>query len=272
MLSYRHHWHRFTWKRYGEGTFRGAAPVTAVLREQRLLLTHSLAYLSKTFKDIASLTLASLAKKHQSFHLLSPLGHCHLGSTVATPATNCLIMEHSNITRYSTITLSRSCTSAGNETEDDEKKERFLLKGIPQITVDPPADGSTEHSNQTYDSESVPASQKRQGCKMPPFKIGSNQHLEPTVNNLNPCNIKKHADGTEQAYRMLEETGYVHSEVMLNCGSSGAKRDTQVLNKNKTEALSKREDNFKFSATNSLRATSALSLALIRRNSGLTQE
>lgn len=138
-----------------------------------------------------------------------------------------------------------------------------------------PLDGSEEHSTQTFDSEKNSASKTHQRYKIGPLTTGNSLHIEPTINTLDSTMIEGNSNGkstVEIALEILQETGYVHSEMMLNLGSSSTKRYKRVLNNNKAETFDKRENNnFKFCVTNSLEGTPANSLTLTHKVAELTQ-
>jgi hypothetical protein len=283
MVTNRHRWYRFAWKRCPEGTPSGTAPVTGVLREPRLVLTHPLRDLTKAFQQKRSesfhseegenSTLASLLKEHNSLDKLRSLGQCHSKNLEVIPAENCAINESTNTTQPSTITVTRSCISAGDKIEADEMYKPFLLMDIPDITVNP-LDSSKKHLTQTCDSKKISPSKTHQRYKIGPLTTGNSLQIEPVINTLDSTRIEGNSNGkstVEIALEILRETGYVHSEMMLNCGSSGAKRYIRVLN-NKAEAFDKRENNnFKFCATNSLESTPANLLTLTHKVAELTQ-
>jgi hypothetical protein len=284
MITHRRRWHRFAWKRCLEGTPSGTAPVTGVLREPRSVLTHPLTGLVKTFQqtypesfhpeDGENSPLASLLKEHNSLDKLRSLGQFHSKNLEVMSAENCASNESANTTQPSIITVIRSCNSAGNEIEADEMNKPFHLMDIPDITVNP-LDGSKEHSTQTFDSEKISASKTHQRYKIGPLTRGNSLQIEPAINTLDSTMIEGNSNGksiVEIALEILQETGYVHSEMMLNFGSSSTKRYKRVLNNNKAETFDKRENNnFKFFVTNSLEGTPANSLTLTHKVAELTQ-
>jgi hypothetical protein len=286
MESNRRQWRNFTWKRCPEGTMSNTAPATGALCEPRLALMHPLTDLTKAVQQalsepfhpeqVASSISASLPKERHCLDTLCSPGPYHSKNVTITPAVNCAIMEPANPTQSSTITVNRSCNSAVNGMEADEQSEPSLQMDIPEITANPPAEASKKHSTQTCDPERVSMRNKHQGYKITLDTTRDHLLVEAAFNVLDSAVIEEHAYGksaVELALEILQWTGYVHSETMLNCGSSGAKKNQRVVNDNNenAEALSKRENNVKISTTDSLEGSPDTSLTLVRQSEELTK-
>jgi hypothetical protein len=174
----------------------------------------------------------------------------------------------------SAITVNGSHSPASKEVGADEL---FLQKDIPEITMNPPLEGSKDYSTQATGPEMVSMRNKWQGYKNALLTTGNRLVVEAPINYLNPTIIEEHADGkstVELALATLRETGYVHSETMLSCGSSGAKKYARVVtyNNKSTEALRKLQNTtIKTFPTNSPEGCTDTSFTLIHKSEELTK-
>ena len=284
MESNRRRWYRFTWKRCPEDTTSNIASATVGLSDARLILTYPLTDLTKAIQQtlsasfypeqIASSDSASFAKEGHSLHILSSSGPYHSGNAAITRTVNCTIMEPVN---PSPVTVNGSHSPASKEVGADEQNELSLQKDIPEIIVNPPPEGSKDYSTQASGPEKVSMRNKCQRYNIALLTTGDRLVVEAPINVLNSTMIEEHADGkptAELALETLRETGYVHSETMLNCGSSGAKKYARVVinyKKENTEALRKFQNNIKSPITNSPEGFPNTSSTLIHKSEELTK-
>lgn len=280
--------HKFTLKRCPEGPTSIILPATITLREARRILTHPPADPTKAIQQTLSASLypeqvassisASFANEGHSLDTLSSPWPYHSGNAVIAQAVDRVVMEPANPSQSSAIAVNGSYNPAGDGVEADEQNEPSPQKDIPEITVNPPPEGSKDHSTQASGSEKASMRNKCQRYKIALLTTGDRLVVEAPINVLNSTMIEEHADGkstVELALEMLRETGCVHLESMLSCGSSGAKKYPRVVinhNNENTEALKKRRNNnIKTSTTNSPEDSSDTSSTLIHKSEELTK-
>jgi len=188
-------------------------------------------------------------------------------------------MEAVNPSQSSATTVNGSYSPAGKGVEADEQGEPSLQKDIPEITLNPQPEGSKDQSTQASGPEKILMRNKSRKYKIALLTTGGRLVVKVPINVLNSTMFEGHANGkstVELALEMLRETGYVHSETMLNYGSSGVKHCPRVVinnnNNENTDAIRKRQNNnIKTFTENSPEVSLDTSSPLIHESEELTK-